>query len=213
MSSEFMRLFAGPGRDDDRGEERSGWTRRPATPPWLGPPEDVLGAIVPLALVVGRSENAVVALRHATVAGEGVALQFVAAARGLRDARASRLMHDQHVFDPEDEPSDALLRLGLELPDGRRVSNLDRRRGPAGWASIETRPNAPVFFPHGGGGGSSGNGRVSMQPAYWLWPLPDSGAIRIFCEWPAVDLPLSSAELDVAPLVEARERIVPLWPG
>jgi hypothetical protein len=52
-----------------------------------------------------------------------------------------------------------------------------------------------------------------MQPAYWLWPLPDSGAIRIFCEWPAVDLPLSSAELDVAPLVEARERIVPLWPG
>lgn len=100
-----------------------------------------------------------------------------------------------------------------DVPDGQRVSNLSRRRGRGTWASIEERPEGAVFFEHGGGGGSGGQGRVRMRPAFWLWPLPDSGAIRVFCEWPVVEIPLSSVELDVAPLVEAKARIVPLWPS
>lgn len=213
MSSEFIRLF-GSGDDRDEAEEEDrGWTGGPPTrPPWMGPPDDVLGAIVPLALVVGRSETGVVVLDHATVYAEGVALDFAALARGLRDAQSNRLLHAQHMFDPEEDPSDRFLRIGLELPDGRRVSNLSRRRGRGRWAGIEERPEGVVFFEHGGGGGSSGQGRVSMRPAFWLWPLPTAGTIRVFCEWPAVEIPLSSIELDVVPLVEAQARVVPLWP-
>ena len=210
--SSFTTLFQRP--DDDDGAQDEAPVRERSTPPWLGPSEDVLGAIVSLGLVVGRSENGVVALRHATVFGEGVAFHAVAAARGLREAQSNRLLHAQHMVDPEEGPTDEFLRIGLELPDGRRVSNLAGRRGRhGGWASIEQRPSEPVFFEHGGGGGSGGGGRVSMRPAFWLWPLPESGAIQVFCEWPVVGIPLSSVELDVAPLVEARDRVVPLWPG
>jgi hypothetical protein len=72
-------------------------------------------------------------------------------------------------------------------------------------------PDGPLFLEHGGGGGSAGSGRVNMQPGFWLWPLPDPGPIRIFCEWPVVEIPLSHAELDGADLASAAERVRPLW--
>jgi len=210
--SSFTRLFFEGGDDGDEEERGRPWARRAPSPPWLGPPEDELGVVVQLALVVGRSENGVVALRHATVYSAGVSFHFVAVGRDLRRAQSNRLLHDQHLFDPEEEPSDGFLRIGLELPDGRRVSNLGGRMGRrARFASSEEKPGV-AFFEHGGGGGSGGDGRVSVRPAYWLWPLPDSGAIRVFCEWPVLELALSSAELDVRPLVEARAHVVSLWP-
>ena len=211
MSSQFILLFASDDDPDGGKDEGKGWTGRPPRQaPWMGPSEDELGVVVQLGLVIGRSENGVVALRHATVFGEGVAFDVVALARGLRKAQSSRLLHEQHMFDPEEGPSDAFLRVGMELPDGRRVSNLGGRR--ARFASIEKQPDGPVFFEHGGGGGSGGDGRVRIQPAFWLWPLPGEGSIQVFCEWPAVEIPLSSVELVVAPLVEARSRVLPLWP-
>jgi hypothetical protein len=42
--------------------------------------------------------------------------------------------------------------------------------------------------------------------------LPDTGAIQVFCEWPVVGISLSSLAVEVGPLLEARERVVPLWP-
>lgn len=203
-------MFYGPGGDgDDEEIEREA----PALPPWIGPPEDELGAVVPLALVVGRSEKGVVALRHAAVYSTGVTFSFVALARGIDPRQSSRLIREQHAFDAE-EPSEYFLRIGLELPDGNRVSNLGVGRGrPGGWASLDEEPSGPVFFEHGGGGSSGGRGRVSTSPSFWLWPLPESGTIRVFCEWPIPEIPLASIELDVAPLAAAKERVVPLWPG
>lgn len=175
-------MFYGPGGDgDDEEIEREA----PALPPWIGPPEDELGAVVPLALVVGRSEKGVVALRHAAVYSTGVTFSFVALARGIDPRQSSRLIREQHAFDAE-EPSEYFLRIGLELPDGNRVSNLGVRRGPpGGWASLDEAPSGPVFFEHGGGGSSGGGGRVSTSPSFWLWPLPESGTIRVFCEGPS----------------------------
>lgn len=51
-----------------------------------------------------------------------------------------------------------------------------------------------------------------MNPGFWLWPLPKRGTIRVFCEWPLVEIPLSTAELDGAALASAAERAVPVWP-
>lgn len=121
-------------------------------------------------------------------------------------AQSSRLLHAQQRFDDHEELSASFLRIGLELPGGSRVSNLGRRMGRGRFASVEEEPTAPVFFEHGGGGASAGGGRVSMQPGFWLWPLPESGAIAVCCEWPVVEIPLSSIELDVEPLVDAKAR-------
>ena len=50
-----------------------------------------------------------------------------------------------------------------------------------------------------------------MNPAYWLWPLPQAGGLRVFVEWPVAEIVLSSVELACAPLLEAAARSQPLW--
>lgn len=207
--SQFTQLFshAAPARGDD---DLASAPERPWSPA-QGPPEDELGAAVSVAAVVGRSHNAVVALSQVTVYSEGVTFHFVALARGLGQRQSSRLLHDQHRFDEDDEPGDGFLRLGLELPDGRRVSNLGVGIGHGRYASLQESAKL-VFFEHDGGGGSGGGGRLSLRPAFWLWPLPDAGAIQVFCEWPVVGISLSSLAVEIGPLLEARERVVALWP-
>ena len=207
--SGFVQLF-GLGDEDEDGDDGQMGPR--AMPAWFGRPETELGTVVPLGLVVGRSERGVVALPHVTAYSTGVAFDFVAAARGLGRAEANRLFHEQHLFGEDDEPAPGFLRVGLELPGGERVSNLGTpgRRRPTG---PDDMPDGPVFVGHGGGGGFGSGSRVTMRPEYWLWPLPEPGTIRVFCEWPVVDIPLSTCELDGGELAAAAESVAPLWPA
>jgi hypothetical protein len=200
----FIDIFAiGPSADEPPEEPTF------VQPDWMGPPEDELGVCVPQSLVLGRSERGVVALRHAISYSKGVTLDLVAAGRGLRDRDTNKLFHEQHLADPEDDLPAGFLRLGIELPDGSRVSNLaDRRRL---WRPDREAPEGPLLIEHGGGGGSAGSGRIRMNPAYWLWPLPPSGTLRLFVEWPALEISLTSTELDAAPIVRAAAASRQLW--
>ena len=177
-------------------------------PAWLGPPEDELGVVVPQALVVGRSQAGVVALRYVTAFSTGLVLDLVAAARGLKESRIQALFHEQHVANPEEGLPDGFLRVGVEYADGRQASNLS---GQHRFWQTNSEPESPVLFQAGGGGGSAGSGRVKMNPGYWLWPLPPSATLRLFVEWPAVEIALSSVELAGEPLLEAASRSKSLW--
>jgi hypothetical protein len=64
----------------------------------------------------------------------------------------------------------------------------------------------PLLMPHAGGGGNSAGGQVTMKPGYWLWPLPPSGRLRISCEWPLVDIALTTVEIDGTALVNSAEQ-------
>jgi hypothetical protein len=64
---------------------------------------------------------------------------------------------------------------------------------------------------HGGGGGMSDDRSVTMRPAFWLWPLPPAGPLRLSCEWPIVDIALSSIELDAGDLRGASSGSTRLW--
>jgi hypothetical protein len=197
--SSFVQQF-GFRREGEPPEERE-------QPAWLGPPDE-LGVATPLNVVIGRSERAVVALAQSTSFTTGVTLSFVAQARRLDRRTMHTLFHEQHPFGPgaEDLP-DAFLRLGVELPGGAKASNIGGRRPLA-----DGDPGDPVFVHRGGGSGQSGNDRVTMHHDYWLWPLPEPGAIRVSCEWPLLGIPLSTVELDGAAIVDAAARAVPLWP-
>jgi hypothetical protein len=180
------------------------------TPGWSGPPERELGECVPLGLVVGRSERAVVAIRSATAYTTGVVFDFLAVARGLEERDAHRLVHEQHLAGAAGEPPEAFLRVGLELGDGTRASNLGmdtRFRRP------NDEPAGPVLMHLSGGGGAAGGGRFSMEYGYWLWPLPPPGGLRVYVEWPALDLPLSSVDVDADALRTAAQRSLGLWCG
>jgi hypothetical protein len=197
----FQQIFSSGPEGDDPEQEKF------TPPPWFGPSEDELGECVPLSFVVGRSDKGVVAIEHATAYSTGVELAFRAAGRGLGERESQRLLHQQHYFGDE-EISDELLRIGVELADGSRASNLgvDRRR----WLP-DKEPDGPLLVQHGGGGGGGGAGRVDLHAVYWLWPLPPAGAIRVFVEWPALDIALSHVELDAALFLQASARSRSLW--
>lgn len=177
-------------------------------PIWFGPPEGELGIVVPQSLVLSRSPAGVIALRWVTAFSNGLLFDLVAAARGLKESRTQALFHEQHVLDPEDGVSDGFLRVGVEYPDGRKTSNLGGRHR---YWQPDSEPEGPVLFQSGGGGGSAGSGRVSMNPGYWLWPLPRAGALHLFVEWPVVEIELCSVVLAAEPLLEAASRSEPLW--
>ena len=202
----FIEQFSFSGPDDEPGRPEE-WR----SPPWWGPPEEELGVAVPRGVVLGRSERGVVALSHTLVYSTGVMFEFVALARGLTRSASRLLFHEQHAFDTDELP-DGLLRLGVELADGGRVSNiggLAQRR----LMNPEVEPEQPVFMPRGGGGGNAGNDRVSMKPGYWLWPLPPAGTLKLSCEWPIVDIPLTTVEIDAREIVNAASQAAQLWGG
>lgn len=208
--SSFIQMFS---FDEDDGNEEDVEHEPRRMPPWFGPPEDELGAVVPLGLVAARSESGVVALSHATVYSTGLALDVIAATRGLSESQSNRLFHEQHLFEEGEEPPAGFLRIGLELPDGNRVSNLGGRMGRRRFMKPDEEPDGPVLMEHGGGGGSGGGGRVRLHPAFWLWPQPESGTLRFFCEWPVAEIPLSFVDLDAGELEASAGRAVRLWPS
>ena len=198
--SSFQDIFAyGPTDHPDQ---------HPPRPLWL-PPEDELGVCVPLSIVAARSENAVVALTHATAFSTGVGFQLFAAARNLDERTLQRLFHEQHLLAGEAEPPDGLLRVGIELSDGERISNLGNPHHHLWQPGAE--PEGPLLIPHGGGGGSGGSGRITLSPGYWLWPLPGRGLLRLYVEWPALDIALTHVELDSDVLLEAAKRSRQVW--
>lgn len=203
MGTEFQQIFAH--RMPDDAEPGPTWI----PPAWIGPPSDELGEPVPLSLVVARSERALVAVRHATAYSSGVVLDVLALGRGLSERDTNRLMHEQHLYPDEEERSPGFLHIGVELPGGRRVSNLGT---PAHrLTSPDDEPDEPVLIQSGGGGGSAGDGQLSLEHRYWLWPLPEDGTMRLYVEWPALEISLSTAEVDTSALREAAERSQRLW--
>ena len=59
----------------------------------------------------------------------------------------------------------------------------------------------------------SSSDRVSMLPAYWLWPLPQPGTLNISCEWPTVEIPLTTIAIDTGQIVAAAAESTRLWPS
>jgi hypothetical protein len=201
--SDFAALFQNsePGPDPVAAQETP-------TPAWFGPPDDELGACVPASLVIGRSDNGVIALQSITAYSTGALLNLIAVARGLSNSKANVLFHDQHNPGSEDGIPDGYIRLGVEYPDGTRVSNLgDRRR----IGQNDDEPDSPVLVQRGGGSSSGGGGRVSMNATHWLWPLPPAAPLRLFVEWPALGIALSNATLDGHTIAIAAAQTQQLW--
>jgi hypothetical protein len=50
-----------------------------------------------------------------------------------------------------------------------------------------------------------------MRPGFWLWPLPPTGTLRLSCEWPALDIPFTTTEIDTHQIRDAAEHPITLW--
>jgi hypothetical protein len=177
--------------------------REPPRPPWAGPPRGTLPGVVPLELVLARSEVAAVYVSRLSAYPTG--LEFDVLAITAPDASdevfspflLGQLGHHLRRRAAGSEIPDEMLRFGVEFADGRRATNTGGR-GPR---VRDAEPAGPVLN-DGGGGGGGGRWRANM----FLWPLPPPGQLVLVCEWPAARIPQTRTEIDVRVVHEAAQR-------
>jgi hypothetical protein len=164
-----------------------------------------VGGVVPVELVVARSEQAGVVVRGIVAYPDGFAFTLESFLhRSVKRSRRRRPFHAFGRWDDEDDTmSDETLRFGISWPDGGRATNLD------GWGRGWPDATEPA---HGMEEGSGGGSDRHYSWEYWAWPLPDSGPLRFVCEWPAYGIPETFAPVDAALFADAVGRAFPVWP-
>jgi hypothetical protein len=160
------------------------------------PPEDVLPGVVPLELLMVRTQDRAVLFTDILAYPTGFG--FTVSVR-LRQDPPHPGVGD--VYTP-DALGELYLRFGVQFADGRTATNHSPH--PRGVEVQE--PDPPTLtMTHGEGGGRVFN---SHQ---WVWGLPPPGPLVFVCDWPARQLQ-ESREVDARLVLEAAERAVSLWP-
>lgn len=179
-------------------EEVEAWQRR------SGPPDNEVPAVVPVATVLGRSDDVAVLLTGLRAHSTGLAIDV-----GVRLRTEWRDPSGAEVFDLVsggrygiDVDADRLLLLGVEDSAGRTATTLHRPDWPG-----EPDTGGPLLAPTGGGGG----GRTYDQ-GYWLHPLPPPGDLLVVCRWAAYGVEETRTVLDGTAIAEAAGRVEELWP-
>jgi hypothetical protein len=170
----------------------------PRMPVWSRGPEDMVPRVVPVALLVARTDTHAVLITDLRAYPTG--LEFALTARPHPD----QLQQPHHDPDPPHHVMYRDLWLELRFADGQTVST-DPRRWPR---TFETQqPDPPFLYYHGAGGSERG-----WRSPHWLWGLPPPGPLAFVCQWPAGQHPVSGAEIDASLVLEAADRAVPVWP-
>jgi len=154
-------------------------------PEWFGPPDNVLGVVVPLDVTLARTSELALAVRGAVAYPTGIEFDVCLL---LREPMQDPF--DWHPFHRPREGSELppeILRLGVQFADGAKATNLGMPFFPQG---PDERPPGPILMPRGGGGG----GR-RWDVSFWLWPLPPRGELTLVCEWPVRAVELTRVEI------------------
>jgi hypothetical protein len=170
-------------------------------PEWLGPPENVLPASVPLALELARTDNVAIAVHGGLAYPNGFAFRLALLRRTPPESEFGNPFHHWHRA--RGELTDEMLRFGLQFPDGSKATVFGQQRA----LGAKDGPSGPVLMQRGGGGG----GR-SWDFGFWVWPLPPDGPLAFVVEWPSEGIELTRAEIDGAVVRAASEHAETLWP-
>lgn len=167
-------------------------------PDWAGPPQGELGGVVPVELLIARTESVAVAVLGVRGFSSGFSFELVTL--GAPDIEDEL---DPFDFGPPHRRRGEGLRFGVEFSDGRRATNL-------GWGPPPARgdgaPPEPVMHSGGGGGGGA-----SWSQETWVWPLPPPGPLTFAVDWKAAGIPLTKREIDAEVVLEASRRAVMLF--
>ncbi|WNV90167.1 hypothetical protein [Umezawaea sp. Da 62-37] len=191
----------------------------PPTPPWLSPPAEEMGVIVPFQRVVFRGDSVVVVLSSARVYTTGcLLLTEVVARRGdmpLNEWWELRGIGHSTMFTgvtAEGGLPDKVLRFGVRLPDGTKATTLGGLRRAAA-REVPPSGSTLTWTPVGGGGRSGGGMHLNHTVhGLWLWPLPPPEPLEFAVEWPFGGIDLTIVELDGRLITEAAGRSEPYWP-
>lgn len=166
-------------------------------------PDNEVPRVLPVAAVVGRTDDAVVALIGVSAYTTGLSLDVVIRLRVRPHGMRHNALHElTGGYGPAADGAVGLL-LGLEFADGRTASTVGRERG---WPPGSVEDNEPRLSPQGGGGSE-----LSVQQSWWLTPLPPDGPLAIVCAFDAVGIVETRTELSQAWTTIGQQAQV-LWP-
>jgi hypothetical protein len=185
---------------DEAGEPRP-------SPPWYGPPEDVVGRAVPAEFVLARTEKLALAIWGVAAFPTGITFSLATVLR--ESSQGVDLDSDMPMYrysrrrrsGQGDALPDDLLRFGVQMADGTKATNLSNRL-----SLREETPTGPVLMQRGGGGGDRG-----WHQGWWLWPLPPEGPLTFVCEWPAHGIAMTRHEIDAGPIRNAAAEARAIW--
>jgi hypothetical protein len=173
---------------------------RPSRRAWEEPPRGGVGGICGIRTALGVSSEAAMLLTDVVAYPDGLEL---ALELRLRDPEAGFSDQFREIVRPTEADgalSPLFARLGVQLADGTKLTNLDPVRPFAG-----EQPSSPVLRQKSGSGGSEG-----IRVRFWLWPLPSHDPFTVVCEWPAFGIPERHTVIDVAAIVAAAGRATSL---
>jgi hypothetical protein len=173
-------------------------------PAWSGPPVDVVAGVVPVELLLARTEQRAIGLTGIRAYPNGFAFTLGVRLRQIIPGEQTRFGMFGGEVDPSGEFADYYLRFGVQFADGRTATNL----WPHHRAFEAGRPDPPLLTGTGGGGH---DGRVWDQD-YWVWGLPPPGPLVFVGEWRARGIGESRVQVDARLVLEAAGRAVPIWP-
>lgn len=171
--------------------------RQWAPPAWDRPSEGTLPATLAVDAVLGREENAVVAIPTLDVYPNGfrINVQILTNPRHAQEIQA--MMH---------RPRIGMVRIGVRFADGR-VGGRGLARGrhdlPKDERGVPTEP----FVGFAGGGGGSGGWRFGA----WVFPLPPDGPLEIFVALPPPANNEYSTVVDGSDVRAAAQRAKVIW--
>ncbi|MFF0574981.1 hypothetical protein [Streptosporangium saharense] len=204
-----MEFFTAPPPRERKTEKRE------KSPPWLGPPEDFVGAVMPVDLTLFHSETLAIVLTDAVVFPEGARLNVRMAARRSEEID-DETWWDRHermfTFHGRHRSSlDEGIRFGVRFSDGSKATTVDGVLDHTG-DGPPPRPDGPVLHCRRSGSSSGSDDFLSGHWPLWLWPLPPPETFEFAVEWPLFEVPLTFTEIDGAPIAAAAERAHPYWP-
>ena len=180
-------------------------------PPWLGAPDHIMGAAVPVTDRILCTEHVFAGLAAVVAYPTGICLELALAVRRESMSRQRWAEVQASVWGDYQRVGTTVasadgLRLGVELADGRHTSTLDR----GGWAEGAV-PEPPVLVENGGRA-SEGLRWFERSVRLWLWPLPEGEALSLVLQWPALEVPLTTYRLELGLVRQAAGRAMPYWP-
>ncbi|GGM64950.1 hypothetical protein GCM10012275_39320 [Longimycelium tulufanense] len=111
---------------------------------------------------------------------------------------------------PSEELPAELLRIGVQLRDGRKVTSLTQNLSSVEEEDRSKSPNL-LLVPMRGHVASAGDTLFQINEHLWMQPLPPAEPFDLVVEWPTVGIPVTRRSIDGARIVNAAQQATPFW--